>query len=152
MKGVQRMRHYQLFLLEEDVAQHYFGQESKLFHLFLERTMASSEQKQIIDLQIEYISKPMPGLLLQQKMMAAFSNLSSYKVNKHIHVLDLAQPESCAELLIHKEHLSLTSTGEIEAETMFFEVLRKIDPCFFAINFETHRFGWLNPIKQVKFV
>ncbi|MDV2685533.1 sporulation inhibitor of replication protein SirA [Alkalihalophilus lindianensis] len=146
------MRHYQLYLLEEDVAQHYFGQESKLFHLFLERTMATPEQKAILEMQIDYISKPMPGLLLQQKILSAFSHLSTYTVYKHIHVLDLTHQESCAELLIQKQHLTLTSTGEIEAETMFFEVLRKIDPCFFAVNTEAHRFGWLSPIKQVKFV
>ncbi|WP_100373049.1 sporulation inhibitor of replication protein SirA [Bacillus sp. FJAT-45037] len=146
------MRHYQLYLLEEDVAQYYYGQESKLFHLFLERTKATAEQRMIIDAQIEYISKPMPGLLLQQKMITSFSHLPIYRVHKHIHLLEIEHPESCAELLLQKQSITLTSTGEIEAETMFFEVLRKIDPYFFAVNTQSHRFGWLNPIKQVKYV
>lgn len=66
------MRHYELYLLEEQVARHYFGRETKLFQLFLEHADASLSQRLIIDKQIEYISKPLPSLLLQQKINVWF--------------------------------------------------------------------------------
>ncbi|WP_100404387.1 sporulation inhibitor of replication protein SirA [Bacillus solitudinis] len=144
------MRHYELYLLEEEVARRYFGQESKLFHLFLEHSKSSIEQRILIEKQIEYISKPLPSLLVQQKLKQSFKHLVSYNVYKQTHYLEWQQPASCAELILYSNHLSLTTEGGIEAEMMFFEVLRKVDPCFFAVNLEGHRFGWLNPIKQVK--
>ncbi|WP_088105198.1 sporulation inhibitor of replication protein SirA [Halalkalibacter urbisdiaboli] len=144
------MRHYDLYLLEEEIARHYFGQESKLFHLFLERSKATIEQRLIIDKQVAYISKPLPSLLLQQKLKHALKFVANYQMKKQTHYVELHHPESCAELIIYENKLSLTSEGSLEAETLFFEVLRKIDPCFFAVNLEGYRFGWLNPIKQVK--
>ncbi|UTW70984.1 sporulation inhibitor of replication protein SirA [Anaerobacillus sp. HL2] len=45
--------------------------------------------------------------------------------------------------------LTISTTGTYQAETIFFEILRQINPCFFAVDFENRNYGWLNPVKHV---
>ncbi|MCM3713304.1 sporulation inhibitor of replication protein SirA [Halalkalibacter oceani] len=144
------MRHYELFIFEESVARQYYGQEAKLFHLFKEHEQARGEKRELLSKQIEYITKPIPALLLQQKLNEAFSYERGYIQHKNRYFLDLFSRGAKAELMIERRALYLTSDGEesTEAETMFFEVLRKCEPTFFALSLNEQRFGWLRPIKQ----
>ncbi|WP_413381358.1 sporulation inhibitor of replication protein SirA [Alkalihalobacillus sp. 1P02AB] len=145
------MRHYQIYLLQEKVASHFFGQEPKLFQLFSDRKNASIADRFIFDKQIEFISKPLPTLLLQQKVKLSLKGYSSYSELNLKHQIKIHKPNSFAELLIHGHYLSLMAEGGPEAETIFFEILRKVDPCFFAVDVEHDHYGWLNPIRQVKY-
>ncbi|MED4164335.1 sporulation inhibitor of replication protein SirA [Halalkalibacterium halodurans] len=40
----------------------------------------------------------------------------------------------------------------MDAETTLFEALRKVRGAFFAIDVQRMRYGWLNPVRQVKLV
>lgn len=148
------MRHCELYIFEESVARHYYGQETKLFDLFLEYERATGSKKELLRKQIEYITKPIPALLLQQKLKKAFSNKAEYKHKKNTHLIELSNRDSRAELVIASDTLYITSEGErsFEVETMFFEVLRKCDPTFFAISVEEHRYGWLRPFRHDVFL
>ncbi|MED1562812.1 hypothetical protein AJ85_04355 [Alkalihalobacillus alcalophilus ATCC 27647 = CGMCC 1.3604] len=145
------MRHYQIYLLQEKVASHFFGQETKLFQLFSDRENAPIADRCIFDKQIEFISKPLPTLLLQKKIKLSLKGYPSYSEIDLKHRIKIQKPNSCAELLIKGQYLSLTSEGGPEAETIFFEILRKVDPCFFAVDVTHNHYGWLNPIRQVKY-
>ncbi|NEU29272.1 sporulation inhibitor of replication protein SirA [bacterium LRH843] len=144
------MRNYELFIIEESVARHYFGQESKLFYLFVEYEKAKGSQKELIQKQIDYITKPIPVLLLQKKLKKAFMYTEGYKHVKNNHVIQLAGCDAKAELVIGPGSIYLTSFGDssYEVESMFFEILRKCEPTFFAIAVDEHRYGWLRPVKQ----
>ncbi|ARK30902.1 sporulation inhibitor of replication protein SirA [Halalkalibacter krulwichiae] len=142
------MRHYEIYIIEEDVARQYYGQESKLFYLFLEHEKAKGPQKQIIRKQIEYITKPIPTLLLQQKVKQDLTKNDGYRRKKNTHVIEIQERDSKAELVISSDALYVTAEGSFDVETIFFEILRKCEPSFFACSLEDHRFGWLKPLKQ----
>ena len=46
----------------------------------------------------------------------------------------------------------LLKLGIKQSSTVFFEVLRKVSPCFLAMDFNMKRYGWLNPVKERNFV
>ncbi|MFD2511107.1 sporulation inhibitor of replication protein SirA [Halalkalibacter alkalisediminis] len=146
------MRHYELYIVEEDVARQYYGQESKLFYLFLEHEKVRGSQKEILRKQIEYITKPIPSLLLQQKLKQDLTKIDGYRKKKNNHVIEIAERDSKAELVIGADALYLTAKGTYEVETLFFEILRKVEPSFFAFSIDDHRFGWLKPLKQEDFL
>ncbi|GAF63520.1 hypothetical protein BTS2_0411 [Bacillus sp. TS-2] len=146
------MRRYQVYLLQEKVASHYFGQEPKLFQLFSERERGSLADRIIIEKQIEYISKPLPTLLLQQRIKQSLRESRGYSESEQIHLVQIKEPFSSAELIINQHYLTVTSQGALDAETIYFEILRKVDPCFFAVDVEQKHFGWLNPIRQAKYL
>ncbi|MDT8862837.1 sporulation inhibitor of replication protein SirA [Alkalihalobacillus sp. MEB130] len=142
------MRHYELYIFEEDVARQYYGQESKLFYLFLEHEKARGSQKEILRKQIEYITKPIPALFLQQKLKQDLMKEEGYRKKKNTHMIEIQDRDSKAELVIGADALYITADGSFDVETIFFEILRKCEPTFFAFTIEEHRYGWLKPIKQ----
>ncbi|WP_209122288.1 sporulation inhibitor of replication protein SirA [Alkalihalobacillus sp. BA299] len=146
------MRKYDIYLINEEVAQNYFGQESKLFHLFLDETRAFDENKTIIKKQIKYISNSIPVMKLQQSLLQAFKHRTDYFFFNHAHRIQMGDPLSKAQVFIFSDYIHMVSEGSYEAEVMFFEVMRKMSPTFFALDVSTYRYGWLNPIKQVKLV
>lgn len=144
------MGNYKLFIFDEEVARKYYSQESKLFYLFVEHDKATGTQKEIINKQIEYITKPVPVLRLQQKLKKSLRHAKGYEYTEDKHIINLFENGSRGELVLGKEVVHLFSTGEEfdEVETMFFEVLRKCEPTFFAVSLDRHRYGWLKPLKQ----
>ncbi|MBU8907394.1 sporulation inhibitor of replication protein SirA [Desertibacillus haloalkaliphilus] len=146
------MRRYEIYLMEEEVARHYFGQESKLFHLFLEKERASDTTRSIIEKQVNYITRPIPALQLQQLLKQSLKHRIDYYSYKDTHCLSLQPSLSIAEVNLFETKITLEAEGNFDAETIFFEVLRKFDPYFMAIDVKNFRYGWLNPIKQVKLI
>ncbi|WP_062050890.1 sporulation inhibitor of replication protein SirA [Bacillus sp. JCM 19034] len=143
------MRQYELYIFEESVAQEYYGQESKLFHLFLEYENAAPKKKETIRKQIEYITKPIPTLYIQQKIKQAFKHYKGFSYYKHTNLIELKSGGK-AELMIDSQSIFVTANGTPEVEMMFFEVLRKCVPTFFAFSVEDNRYGWLKPIQPLK--
>ncbi|MCK0470856.1 sporulation inhibitor of replication protein SirA [Halalkalibacter sp. APA_J-10(15)] len=143
------MRQYELYIFEESVAHQYYGQESKLFYLFLDYENASPIKKEVIRKQIEYITKPIPTLFVQQKIKQAFKQNQQYENHKQTNVITLNSGAQ-AELVIDSQSIHVTANGTPEVEMMFFEVLRSCAPTFFAFSIEEYRYGWLKPIQQLK--
>ncbi len=146
------VRQYELYLIVDEVARQYFGQESKLFHLFLEKEHATKVNEALIKKQIQYITEAIPTLHLQHVLHHLQPAGFTVEKTKTTFRLYASRSESQAELFIQQDRLLLTSEGTIDAETTLFEALRKVRGAFFAIDVQRMRYGWLNPVRQVKLV
>jgi hypothetical protein len=138
------MRNYQIYLIEEEFAYHYFGKERLIFNLFLEYIQSSGKIKSILQKQIKYITKNIPSVRLQLALENSLKSSGEfffkngvYYLNKH-HV-------SCASLKIQNQYILLEAEGNYEAETAFFECIRKCESSFLALDFINQHYGWLKP-------
>ncbi|MBM7644479.1 hypothetical protein JOD45_000672 [Scopulibacillus daqui] len=147
------MRHYFIFLIEDEIARTYFGREAKLYQLFLEANHINNiDIRQQISKQVQYITRRIPVYRVEKKLKTLLSHLSEYKCRDKIHTIENTKKPGCAKLELHPGRLSLKAHGNYSAEMSFFEVLRQIDDSFLAIDFDHHRFGWLKPIKNAHFI
>ena len=85
------MRTYRVYLIEEEVAQLYFGRERSLFNLFLEYVQTTGSLRDILHKQIEYVTKIIPNeqvkkVIEQQKILSSnsISKTVENKVNQTI--------------------------------------------------------------------
>ncbi|WP_141432391.1 sporulation inhibitor of replication protein SirA [Bacillus sp. 03113] len=141
------MRTYQLYLIEDEFASHYFGRERILFNLFYEFQKSYGEMKSILSDQINYVTKPISQLKLQQQLQFSLKRKMGFTEKNHTFFI-INEKMSTAKLTIFERYLKLESNGYYDAETIFFEVLRKLEPSFLAIDLTHYRFGWLKPIKE----
>jgi hypothetical protein len=145
------MRAYQLYLIEEEFATHYFGRERMFFQLFDEFEKSNGYLKNILLKQIQFITKPIPALRLHQYLNQQLYHQKGFLYENGTYYLEMGK-RSRARLEIKDKCLILEASGSYEAETIFFEVLRKAESSFLAIDLKHHRYGWLKPIKERKFV
>lgn len=146
------VRNYQLYLIEDDVAAHYFGREQLLYRLFQEHERSKGRLKQIIQNQIAYITKPLQVLRIHQMIQKQLGLNKGFKGEHGTFFLELNGKVSMAYLKVGENSIWIKASGNYEAETAFFEVLRKGEASFLAIDLDHHRYGWLKPIKERKFV
>lgn len=147
------MRHYYIYSIEDKVAETFFGEESKLFHLFLEaKSTKSYPRLQMLRKQIDYITKPIAVSMLEKGITDALQDWSDYEPYAGYHLLNVTDRKSQAALTLTDSCMLMKSSGTFEAETTFFEVLRQLERCLLAMDFHRQRYGWLNPIKQTHLV
>ena len=142
------VRNYQLYLIEDEVAALYFGREHILYRLFEEHENSHGELKQIISRQISYITKPLQVVKIHQMLEKHLGK----KASQGTYFIDLSEKKSIAHLKVGENRIWIKAGGSYEAETAFFEVLRKAESSFLALDLDHQRFGWLKPIKDRKFV
>ncbi|WP_377911591.1 sporulation inhibitor of replication protein SirA [Bacillus songklensis] len=143
------MRKYDIYLIEDEFAIHYFQKEDIMYQLFLEYKTSGKDHDIYVKKQIEYITKKIPILQLQlmiENKLGHSHGLISFSSGEY----GFKTENGLARLLLKHEYIYMEAEGTVEAEAGFFEVLRKISPCFLAMNFENHVYGWLNPVKQRK--
>jgi hypothetical protein len=145
------VRTYRLYLINDEFASHYFGKERMLFQLFKDYEESIGELKRVIKKQIDFISKPIQTFQLEYWLNQYLSKNKGFYVKDGKFYLEMAK-KSKAELEIKRNCLLLKADGLYDAETAFFEVLRKEESSFLAIDFEHKHCGWLKPIKERKFV
>lgn len=149
------MRNYYIYLLKEDVAYEYFGKEILIFNLFLEKLQEQSATRlQILLNQINYITNPISVIEINRYIEKNIPVEAEYNQNttRFLYKANTSKSYSYAELEIFDRYIKLSSEGSYDAETHFFEVLRKYNSCFLAMDFENRHFGWLNPIKQERYI
>lgn len=145
------MRHYHIFLIEDEIAQMYFGEESKLFQLFLEAENTTSLLKtEVLQKQIRYVTKSIDQNALKKVLEESLQHRTDFFVNPNDYLLEKGQSQ--AKLTIEDPCVHINSAGTPDTEATFFEQLRKIESSFLAMDFQHHRYGWLNPIKQANFI
>ncbi|MCY8988963.1 sporulation inhibitor of replication protein SirA [Bacillus atrophaeus] len=146
-------RHYYTYLIKDEFANHYFGRESVMFKLFQDYhwTNLTPQQYQMTEKQIQYITKPIPMLHMHQRLKMNLSNID-YTQLDHIYRLSLPKAKGYATFMMKEQMIEIVASGDYESETIFFEVLRKVSPCFLAMDFGAQRYGWLNPVKERNFV
>ncbi|MGD6794715.1 sporulation inhibitor of replication protein SirA [Metabacillus indicus] len=148
------MRHYTVYLIEEEFANHFFGREVKLFQLFQEFMRTSPEQPEFIHLkkQITYITRHIPKDYIDDMISSSLYGRYNYAFSHNRHHIESESMQGGAILETGDRSVTVTSEGSFDMEAIFFEVLRKADSCFLAMDFEEKRHGWLKPIKERKFV
>ncbi|NKE06568.1 sporulation inhibitor of replication protein SirA [Mesobacillus selenatarsenatis] len=146
------MRSYQLYLIEDEFASHYFGRERMFYQLFLEYSQANHDLKSIIAKQVKFVTKSIPALRIHQLLHQQLSKVKGFHVENGIYIYENKSNNSSATLKVHERWLELQSHGQVDAETVFFEILRKCESSFLAIDLESNKYGWLKPIKERKFV
>ncbi|MCM3237590.1 sporulation inhibitor of replication protein SirA [Heyndrickxia oleronia] len=146
------MRAYQIYLIEDEVAEYYYGRERMFYDLFIEYFHVSGRLKQIIRRQIEYITKPIPVLHIQYLVGQAFAKKKELIVEDHVYKFRDSDRTNGVELMIGENSLRLQAWGKFDSESAFLEILRKYDGRLLAIDFENERYGWIKPIKERKYV
>lgn len=142
------MRCYHIYLITDDVTRQYYGRENLIFSLFFEYERKANTNRELLLKQIQYITNVIPVDVLEQFIQTRLFRKKGYKVNTRDFVITISTPTSQAYLQIFESSLILYSKGTLEAETIFFEVIRKFDPSFLAMEFDIKKVGWLSPIKN----
>jgi hypothetical protein len=151
-EGEIMVRKYQLYLIEDEFAAHYFGRERMFFHLFQEHDKADGELKFITKKQISYITKTVEVLKIHQLIQKQLGKKKEFRAERGTYSFELSGKLSRAKLQVFQDLITVETTGSYEAETVFFEVLRKCESSFLALDMDHQRFGWLKPIKERKYV
>lgn len=146
------MRQYKIYLIVEEVASHYFGCESKIYQLFAEHNKIVSAKRKLLQKQIDFITMQIPPEIIHQLLETKLRKRTDYSMKQHTHYIQFSSGRSCAKLAMNNQYITITASGTFEAETIFYEILRKHNPCFFAMDFVHNRYGWLNPIKERKYI
>jgi hypothetical protein len=143
------VRTYHLYLIEDDIAKAYFGRESMLFDLFSRfASSCSLTEKKTLYKQIQFVTKPLKTLKLNHRVEQTLLSNPHYRREGDFHILQEPNASECGALTINRRCAKVKSTGSFEVETAFFEILRKNEQTFLAMNYAENRYGWLNPIKQ----
>jgi Icc-related predicted phosphoesterase len=145
------MKYWEIYYIKADVASQYFGQEVKLYRLFEERAQCNAELGAIIDKQIDYITVSIPTTEMQRKLNQELHHDKYYRTDGEKHYIEKDRCSSQLEIGLKKIQI-ITSLGLCDTETVFFEIIRKYAANFFAVDVQMRHFGWLNPIKEVKFL
>ena len=146
------VRNYQLYLIEDEFAAHYFGRERMFFQLFQEHDKAVGELKFITNKQITYITKQLEVLKFHQLIQKQLGKKKGFCAEHGTYSIELSGKLSKAKLRVFQDLITIEASGSYEAETIFFEVLRKCESSFIALDLDHQRFGWLKPIKERKYV
>ncbi len=147
------MRTYQIYLIEDEFAQHFFGRERLFFNLFLEYIQTTGPLRNILQKQIRFVTQTIPKQQLQSVIKQQILKKKNFRfLNGEYYLENNTNGYSRAILLIHDDVLIVKSEGNYVAETAFFECIRKCGASFLAIDFDHEQFGWLKPIKERKFV
>ncbi len=146
------MRSYQVYLIEDEFASHYYGREQMFYQLFLDKERSQGELKSIIERQIQYITKPIPSLRVHKNINKKLSKNKDFRFENGAYYIERNGLFSSARLEICERFARVDSKGSFDSETIFFEALRQSEPSFLAIDLKHDRYGWLNPIKERKFV
>ncbi|HYK73569.1 MAG TPA: sporulation inhibitor of replication protein SirA, partial [Pseudoneobacillus sp.] len=96
--------------------------------------------------------KPIPSLRIHQMLNQQLSKMKGFTLENGIYKVDMPGKNSKAMLTIKDGFVLVQANGSYEAEAIFFEVLRKCEQSFLAIDTKHQRYGWLKPIKERKFV
>lgn len=147
------MRRYQLYLIKEKIAIHYNGRERLFYNLFSDHTKTDDGQplKEILQKQVDFITLPISKWMIENQLYAALQRNKSFQYKDGVFYIENGNLSS-ASLMIKDDYLYIEADGYYDAESIFFEIIRKHEPSFLAIDIENDRFGWLKPIKERNFV
>jgi hypothetical protein len=146
------VRYYQLYLIEDEFAAHYFGRERMFLRLFQEQERANGDLEFIIKKQISYITKKVEVLKIHQLIQKQLGKTKGFKADHGAYSIELSGKLSAAKVEVFQDIITVEAYGSYEAETAFFEVLRKCESSFLALDLKHEQVGWLKPIKERKFV
>lgn len=144
------MRNYELYIIDELVADYFYGREQMFFHLFKDLHESQSKIREILLKQVEYITKPIPSFHIYTHIMQDLQSRTDFYMKNDAFIIENKRGK--AELTIGKRQVVVRSSGSVDAEMIFMETLRKSEYNFLALDLENERYGWLKPLKYRKYV
>ncbi|WP_459500065.1 sporulation inhibitor of replication protein SirA [Bacillus sp. C1] len=143
------MKTYELYLIQEEIAKAYFGREYLFFDLFARFSESGSlSEKKVLYKQMMYITIPLQVMKIHHKLEQALRSCGKYKRIHHTHMLYTGA--EYGEITVKSQYIQMSTSGNVSMETTFFEVLRKCELTFLAMDYENKKYGWLNPLKQAR--
>ena len=142
------MKTYELYLIQEDIAKAYFGREYLFLIYLLDFQNLYSFGEKVLYKQMMYITMPLQVMKIHHKLEQALRVLGKYDRTHHTHTLYTGA--EYGEIMVKPHYIRMNTSGNVSMETTFFEVLRKCELTFLAMDYENTKYGWLNPLKQVR--
>ena len=147
------MRYYEIYNINSDVAEHYFGRDEKLFQLFVEMKTTSDRKLQLIlNKQIDYITERISSIEVHECIKRHLIN----DTHKYEHKLwsgnKIYDSKGFVNLYCYPNRIFLEASGSVDQETWIFEALRSMDSYFLAVDCQDYCSGWLKPIKSVSII
>lgn len=143
------MRVYEIFLVQKDVVKWYLHKEETLFQLFLDvKRLQSAKLSPLLQKQIDFITHPIDMPLMDTAMNTRLSTIKEYDYHRYHHEITLNKGNSYASLNLFPKKLVLKGIGLPDAEHVFFEMLRKIEDTFIAVDYTHRHIGFLKPVRR----
>ncbi|MCU9611961.1 sporulation inhibitor of replication protein SirA [Caldibacillus lycopersici] len=144
------MRQCEMYIIDDLFANYYYGRERMFFNLFKECVESRAQQQEILLKQINYITKPIPTLRIHTHIMQHLQTRNDFFIKKGVYSIE--NKRGTARLKINERHLTIESTGSIDSEMYFMEVLRSTEYNILALDLKNERYGWVKPLRERKFV
>lgn len=126
-KGRTVVRKYQLYLIEDEFAAHYFGRERIFYQLFHEHHAADGELKFITQKQITYITKKVEVLKIHSLLQKQLGKMKGFKADHGAYTINLSGKLSMARLEVFQDLITVEAEGSYEAETAFLRYLENVN-------------------------
>ena len=146
------MRSYQIYLIEDEFADYFYGKEKMFFHLFFEYKQAPDDLRDILRKQVLYVTKPLPSLYIHQVLFQNLRKHKDFHCKDNTYFLESASCSNGVKLTLQGEYLELIAWGNYDAESVFFKALRHVEGKLLAVDLEHERYGWLKPKKMRNYV
>ncbi|MDQ0178517.1 sporulation inhibitor of replication protein SirA [Bacillus chungangensis] len=146
------MRSYQIYLIEDEFADYFYGKEKMFYHLFSEYEYAPDGLRDIIRKQVLYVTKPLPSLYIHQILFQNLRKNKDFHCKGNTYFLESASCSNGVKLTLKGEYLELIAWGNFDAESIFFKALRHVEGKLLAVDLEHGRYGWLKPKKIRNYV
>ncbi|REJ14251.1 MAG: hypothetical protein C6P37_14805 [Caldibacillus debilis] len=143
---VDEMKRYEMYLIDEQVADFFYGRERKFYNLFKEYEGSAPPKKEILEKQIDFITKPIPVLTIHSQIIRLLEGRQDFYIRQGKLVIENHRGKAC--LQIDQRAILLESNGYGEGENTFLDLLKKTEYNFLAIDRENGRYGWLKPLKR----
>lgn len=144
------MTKYELYIIDDVFANYYYGRERMFFNLFKEYDEAKAKLKEIIDLQVQYITKPIPSLRIHKLLMQNLQTRKDFYIHQGAYYIE--NKTGFARLEINERKMTVESNGNTDTLLTFLEVLRKAEYNLFAFDLNYEQYGWIRPFKGRAFV
>ena len=150
------VRRYQVYLIKEQYVSQYIGREFLFLGLFKDFMNSRGTQSRVLGRQIVYITNEIPIKALYAQFEKDLYLNSNVKLDNGIFYIKQKDKhflyKSSARLEIRNRVIHIQSEGSYDAESIFFECIRKVSNQFLAIDLEHEVYGWLKPIKERKLI
>jgi len=144
------MSRYELYIIDDRFANYFYGREKMFFNLFQEYENARGRLKNILARQVEYITKPIPALKIHKLLIQLLQTRSDFYIHNGDYYIE--NRTGLAKLTLEERKLIIESTGNMDCELTFLEILRKSEFNFYAVEIERNQYGWVRPFRIKKFV
>ncbi|EDL63221.1 sporulation inhibitor of replication protein SirA [Bacillus sp. SG-1] len=146
------MKSYRLYWIEDEIAEYFYGRERSFFNLFRESKYAYGNMKEVVNKQIQYITRTIPFLPFNRAISQALAAKREYIQNGNQFYIESPCGKNTAKIFVLDKYIEVNIQGHSNWEAFIFELLRKLDGRLLAIDIENEQYGWLKPIKVRKYI